>query len=183
MIRNKKPVIINLFGGPGTGKSTGAAYVFSILKMAGINAELITEFAKDKTWEKNMKALSCQPYVFGKQVYRIDRCAEDVDVIVTDSPIILSVVYNQDKFIEPMFTETVLAKFQEFNNINIFLQRTKPYNPKGRNQTEDEAKMIDVQVKQILNDLEIEYHEATGDKEGYDSIAQLIFNYLKENQE
>ena len=41
-------ILANLFGAPGAGKSTGAAYVFSKLKMAGINAELVTEFAKDK---------------------------------------------------------------------------------------------------------------------------------------
>ena len=45
----KSPLIINLFGAPGVGKSTGAAYIFSKLKMAGMNAELVTEFAKDKT--------------------------------------------------------------------------------------------------------------------------------------
>ena len=42
-------VVINLFGGPGCGKSTGAAYVFSKLKMLGVNAELTSEYAKDKT--------------------------------------------------------------------------------------------------------------------------------------
>ena len=41
-------IVVNLFGVPSAGKSTGAAYIFSKLKMAGINAELITEFAKDK---------------------------------------------------------------------------------------------------------------------------------------
>lgn len=46
-------LVVNLFGVPGAGKSTGAAYIFSQLKMAGINAELITEFAKDKVWEEN----------------------------------------------------------------------------------------------------------------------------------
>ena len=40
-------LVINLFGAPGAGKSTGAAYIFSLLKMYGINAELITEYAKD----------------------------------------------------------------------------------------------------------------------------------------
>ena len=53
-------VVINLFGGPGCGKSTAASYIFSKLKMLGINAELATEFAKDKTWEGNMKAITCQ---------------------------------------------------------------------------------------------------------------------------
>jgi len=46
-------LVVNLFGAPGAGKSTGAAYIFSQLKMAGINAELVTEFAKDKVWEES----------------------------------------------------------------------------------------------------------------------------------
>lgn len=46
-------IVVNLFGAPGAGKSTGAARIFSNLKMAGINAELVTEFAKDKVWEEN----------------------------------------------------------------------------------------------------------------------------------
>ena len=29
----KNTMIVNLYGGPGTGKSTGAAYIFSKLKM------------------------------------------------------------------------------------------------------------------------------------------------------
>ena len=46
-------LVVNLFGTPGAGKSTGAAYIFSNLKMRGINAELVTEFAKDMVWEDN----------------------------------------------------------------------------------------------------------------------------------
>lgn len=41
-------IVVNLFGVPGAGKSTGAAYIFYRLKINGINAELVTEFAKDK---------------------------------------------------------------------------------------------------------------------------------------
>lgn len=59
----KKPLVVNLFGGPGVGKSTGAAKVFSELKLLGVNCELVGEFAKDKTWEHNSTALSCQEYV------------------------------------------------------------------------------------------------------------------------
>ena len=45
---------------------------------------------------------------------------DQVDVIVTDSPIFLSTIYNGDVNIEPEFTQTVMKKFNEFNNINIF---------------------------------------------------------------
>lgn len=40
-------LLVNLYGSPGAGKSTGAAYIFAKLKMLGINAELITEYAKN----------------------------------------------------------------------------------------------------------------------------------------
>ena len=36
---DKGCIVVNFFGVPSAGKSTGAAYVFSRLKMAGINAE------------------------------------------------------------------------------------------------------------------------------------------------
>ena len=88
-------IIVNLFGVPGAGKSTGAAYIFSQLKMKGINAELITEFAKDKVWENNEKVFKNQLYLFGKQSFRISRVQDEVDVIVTDSPLLLSILYNQ----------------------------------------------------------------------------------------
>ena len=58
-------LVVNLFGVPGAGKSTGAAYIFSCIKMAGINAELITEYAKDKVWERNDEAFRNQAYIFG----------------------------------------------------------------------------------------------------------------------
>ena len=64
-------IIVNLFGAPGAGKSTLAAYIFSKLKMRDINVELITEFAKDKTWEKNFSALKNQAYMFGKLGFAI----------------------------------------------------------------------------------------------------------------
>ena len=94
-----KTIVVNLFGGPGSGKSTGAAYIFSQLKMAGINCELITEYAKDKTWEKNMTALDCQEYILGKQSYRMKRCADKVDVIVTDSPLPIGLFFNNGLFL------------------------------------------------------------------------------------
>ena len=53
----KKSIVVNLFAGPGAGKSTGATYIFSKLKMLGIDAEYVSEFAKDKVWEENERVL------------------------------------------------------------------------------------------------------------------------------
>ena len=37
-----KLIVVNLYAGPGAGKSTLSAYTFAKLKMAGVNCELIT---------------------------------------------------------------------------------------------------------------------------------------------
>lgn len=175
-------LVINLFGAPGAGKSTGAAYIFSYLKMKGVNAELITEFAKDKTWEDNKMALSNQAYVFGKQSYRMSRCADKVDVLITDSPLFLSALYNQDEVLGEDFNKVVLNVFNSYENINIFVNRNKPYNPIGRNQTEEESDNLSVSLKEILNKYNINYTEHFGDEENYQKIAAMIFALLQKEE-
>ena len=44
--------IINLYGGPGAGKSTSASDLFVILKERGVNAELAREYVKRWAWER-----------------------------------------------------------------------------------------------------------------------------------
>lgn len=176
----KKPIIVNMFGGPGAGKSTGAAYVFSQLKMNGVNCELVTEYAKDKTWEHNMEALSNQAYVFGKQFYRISRCENQVDVIITDSPIMLSTIYNNDPRLGEIFNKMVLDVFKSYDNLNYLLLRTKPYNPVGRNQTEVESDNIGQEIEKMLEDNSINFTYATGDIDGYMAIAKDVLDKVIE---
>ena len=175
-IENKKPIVINLFGPPGSGKSTGAAEVFAALKKVGVNAELVTEFAKDKTWEHNATALGCQEYVFGKQSYRLSRCRNEVDVIVTDSPLPLGIIYNNNPALGEKFNEVVLNIFNTYRNYNYYINRVKPYNPKGRNQTEAESDALGEPIKNLLITANIEYKTVDGNDAGY----QNIINEIKE---
>jgi hypothetical protein len=167
---NKVPLVINLFGAPGAGKSTGAAYIFSELKQRGVNAELVTEFAKDKTWEGNTLALSCQEYVFGKQSYRLARCRDDVDVIITDSPLPLAIIYNTNPALGQPFNEVILSVFDTYDNVNFFIKRGKAYNPKGRNQTEAESDALAEDILHMLDYHRIDYGIVEGDMDGYDYI-------------
>jgi len=171
-------LLVNLFAGPGCGKSTTAAGVFSLLKMHDINCELVTEFAKDLTWEERYKTLENQYYVWGKQHHRLWRIKDQVDVMITDSPLILNLVYGKDK--PTCFKNTVLASFNEFNNINYFLKRLKIYNPKGRNQTEDESRVIDYDVLKTLLEYDIKYDTAPGNYSGINQITEEILEKLQE---
>jgi len=172
-----KPITINLFSGPGAGKSTTAAAVFSLLKMHDINAELITEFAKDLTWEKRLRTLDNQYYIWGKQHHRMWRLKGQVNVMVTDSPLILGLIYGGPR--PDCFNETIMRSFyDEFDNMNYFLMRMKPFNPKGRNQTEDEAKKLDDEVLLMLAENDIRYKIVPGNTEGINDIAKHILSRL-----
>ena len=167
-------IVVNLIGAPGAGKSTGAAYIFSQLKMAGINAEYISEFAKDKTWGEDFLSLQCQEYVFGKQSMRLFRVKDKVDVVITDSPLILSILYNKSEVLGQSFNQTVLNVFNSYNNIIYFVNRTKPYNPSGRNQTQEESDQIAKDIENFLNQNNIPFQSIDGCKKDYDEVVSDI---------
>ena len=172
-------IVINLFGAPGSGKSTGAAYIFSQLKMHNINCELVTEFAKDKTWENNKKVFNDQFYIFGKQHFKMSRLESEVDVVITDAPLWNSIVYNTlTGTKKEMFNEIVMYEFNKYKNLNYFIDRVKPYNPKGRSQSENEAKTLANNILEFLVDYEVSFVMRSGNKEGYDSIVSETLQYL-----
>ena len=167
-------ILVNLFGAPGSGKSTGAAYIFSQLKMRGINAELVTEFAKDKVWEGSKAVFENQAYIFGKQYFRISRCADQVDVIVTDSPLLLSIFYNNDEDLGGTFDAVVRRVAKKYNSKNYYLKRVKDYNPSGRFQTEEESDEIAIEIKHLLDREGVEYKVRRGDVIGYEQIVEDV---------
>lgn len=167
--------IINLFAGPGTGKSTTAAGIFHFMKLAGVNAELVTEFPKDLVWAERFSCLSCQPYIFGEQYYRLYRLLDKVKFIITDSPILLSIVYNKDY--PASFNKAVIDIFNSMNNWNFYLKRgSHPYNPKGRSQTLKEAEQIDEGIVRALLDNHIPVSTIEADVTAAERIFQLAID-------
>ncbi len=145
-------LVVNLFGAPGAGKSTGASYVFSQLKMMGVNAELVTEFAKDK-----------------------------VDVVITDSPILLSAFYANDLVLGDEFDKLVTKVFNSYNSINVFINRVKPYNPSGRFQNETESDELSSKLLRFVTEHGVACRHYNGDLNGYDTLINDILCLLKCN--
>jgi nicotinamide riboside kinase len=168
----KAPICISLMAGPGAGKSTLCAEVFAKLKWAGVNCEMATEYAKDKVWEGSFGVLENQLYVFGKQQHRIFRLREQVDVIVTDSPLFY------DKSRNPHLRGLVLEEFAKCYNLTYLLSRRKAYNPKGRMQTEAEAEAIDVELRAILDAEQIPYKEMVADQDAAGAIVESVLKAL-----
>jgi hypothetical protein len=167
--------VINLFGGPGAGKSTTATGLFHVMKSHGDKVELVTEFAKELVYDMRSNAINCQPYVFGEQLYRVERLINKCDYIITDSPILLSIIYNKlntkpyDKF-----EEFILSTYCRFDNINILLDRgSKDFQQYGRNQNINEAKEIDNNIQLMLDKYGITYIDFKYNKSNIDSLIEL----------
>ena len=181
----RKTVIVNLYGAPGAGKSTGSAYIFGQLKMNNISVELVREFVKDKIYEKSEGVFNDQVYILGKQHFRQTNVKGNVDVIITDCPLIVQAYYT-DKYKFPYADELrqlVLKLYSLENNINYFVNRDKPYNPDGRFQTESDSDSISDNLKEYLDNLGIEYKEINGNITDYDSVVADIIKIVRGTNE
>jgi hypothetical protein len=142
------PLIVNLFAGPGAGKSTTAAGVFAELKMRNHRVELVTEVAKDFTYAESWKELNDPLLVFALQRHRLRRVADSVEIAITDSPILLPLVYGAEG-VEGL-PRVIHEAFKAQRNFNVVLARVKPYQEYGRTQTKREAIKKDDQIRTLL---------------------------------
>lgn len=165
--------IINLFGGPGTGKSVTAANVFAELKKQGKNCEYVTEFAKELVYEESYRVMENQIWIFANQHQRMHRLAKKVDYIVTDAPLFNSVVYSGKGEEHEPFHKFVLYEFNKYNNLNVYLERETNYQQEGRYQDELGAKQIDQEVLKCFRYFEVKYV-----KIGLHNVTDTIISLL-----
>lgn len=145
---------INLYAGPGVGKSTLAAGIFYKLKTKDIKIEILTEVAKCWAYEgRQIKLSSDQLMMFCKQKRKEELYLNNgSDLIVTDSPILLSSVYARllgvtDDIEAMLISESAFEK--KFPSLNIFLVKNRvkeEYQNEGRYQTFEEAVALDYKI-------------------------------------
>lgn len=167
--------VLNLFGGPGTGKSTTAADLFALIKWENVNAELVNEYAKEATWEGRHRILQDQLYVIAKQNRKLQRISDQVDWAVSDSPLIMSIPYTREDYLPNHYRAFVKELWDSYDNVNIFLERTKPYHAVGRSQTEEEARALDGQILDVLQTYNIPFVRIAADRDA----KYKIYEHMK----
>jgi Mg-chelatase subunit ChlD len=144
---------ICLFAGPGVGKSTTAARVFYELKIKGYDIELIQEYVKTWAHQGKTPVSYDQNYLFSKQLKSEDEALRKLQLVVTDSPLLLNAAYAHHN--EFPGSENLIATAQKFDNeflpLNLFIDRTVDYVEKGRYQDLAQALQFDEYLLDFLN--------------------------------
>jgi len=172
---------INLFGGPGSGKSTTAARLFASLKADMMRIELVREYVKNWAYEDRKITGFDQLYLFAKQLRMEDILLRNgVDLIVTDSPLSLSTCFAERYGHKGMEGLREIAKDFErhYPSLNIFVLRNdKPYVKLGRYETYEQAKELDKIITDHMMD-----NQLTFVKKNFDDYSD-IYKYVKTNIE
>lgn len=174
-------VLIELCGGPGSGKSTLSAFLFYKLKKKGFRVELVGEAAREIIYTGNPHStphplIDNQVLLAGLQYERVLRLQRHgIQVAITDSPLLQGTMYCQKDSYHNALKECI-QHLKAIPTLNVFIKRTKgKYDPESRVQrTEAEAVAFDNEVRNLLGPF---WAETSWNKE--EDLAKKIIRKLK----
>lgn len=171
----KQTLVINLIGGPCSGKSTIAAELFARLKKMGVKSELVSEYIKDRIYEENMTMPSNQIAIFGMEHYNISNKIGKVDVIVHDGSFINNILYKKED--NPEFDKLIVSEYHKFNNLDFFINRGNiEFETYGRIHNYEQSLELDTKIKDLYYLADAEFIEV----ESRDAVDKIIPIVLKE---
>ena len=120
------------------------------------------KYIKKKLREQALKVVQSQIYILAKQQFQQFSLNNTVEIAVTDSPILLSPIYDptQCKFLRGL----AIKEYNKYNNLMYFIERDPEakYEQEGRYQDLEGAKKVDKKVKDFLNKNKIKYKTLVG---------------------
>lgn len=176
--------------GPGIGKSTIAASLFTKMKELGYSAELASEYAKELVYEKSYDKMKDQVYLLGKTFHKLYSLKNNVDFVISDSPLLLSMIYFKYNNMQQIIDESTFHKFtyelhKSFgdNQLNILLKRDKniKFENKARIHNENESNIIQDNIEIMLKDLNEKYYVITNTFGDTEITRNQIMRLMKVN--
>jgi len=175
------PYCLNFFAGPGSGKSSIATGVFSLLKHHDVNCEYTGEYAKTLAWDGRLTGKVNSLKIFAEQHHRQFILDGKVDVIISDSPLLLCSAYV--KPFDELFHAMVAREFKKYDNINYFILREKAFIQKGRKENEEDAKKLDNDIFSLLEREQIPFKVVDGNYNAVNDIVEEVLDRLGKRQE
>jgi len=165
-------IVINLFGGPSSGKSTAMAGLFYMMKKHGRRVEMAHEYVKLAVYDGSIHNMS-QYDILLAQHHTISTFHDSglLEYVITDAPLLMSCIYGSGSVV----CKQAKRLNSNFNNLNFFINRSGPFQKEGRIHNEEESVDIDKRIKMLLNDVNEPYIEVQAsadiDKTLYGHIA------------
>jgi nicotinamide riboside kinase len=176
-VNKKTAIVVNLIGGPGVGKTILTHELVAKIKRKFYSCDISAEYIKRKLREQALKVIQSQIYIFGKQQFQLFTMKDDVDVIITDSPILLSAIYDKSEC--PHLKALIMKEYNSYHNLMYYIERdpSVPYEKEGRYQDLKGAKEVDKKVKDFLYDNNVAYKTLIGI--GKRSRKQVVKDVIK----
>ncbi len=147
---------INLFGGPGTGKSLLALRLAPDLRCRGFKLELSLEYVKSWVFEGHKVEPLDQFYLFAKQLRQESLMLRTPGTIVlTDAPLWQCAAYSYRDGPQEI-TRSLYEAAYYFDGLypplNLLLSRVFEYDARGRWETPYQAELMDGTIFDCLGD-------------------------------
>ena len=177
MIDKYQTLVINLIGGPCSGKSTIAAELFARLKKMGIHCELVSEYIKERIYEENKTISVNQIAIFGMEHYAISNKIGKVDVIVHDGSFINNIIYKHED--NPEFDKLIISEYKKFNNLDFFIKRGNiEFEDYGRIHNLKQSKELDKLIKETYKKYGLIFIEVEA-RDAVDKIIPIVLNKIQ----
>lgn len=140
-MQNDRTLIVNVYGGPGSGQSGVCQRICEELIEAGYNAGFLAGYENDINPESCMEFVRSEREmldVIKNQMEKMDVAADKADILVVDSPLLQAAAYT-DKISDP-FRNGLKEIYGQYRNMEIYLRRDK------------EALPIDRKIQMLLHE-------------------------------
>ena len=123
--------------------------------------------------------------MFGQQFYKISRLSNLVDVVITDSPLMLSILYNKCPKLGKSFSSMVHEVARSYYSLDYLLNPINEgnYDNVGRIHSQDESMQISQRIVDMLDEHSIRYKTLSHDISGYDSVVDDVLDAMRKNNE
>ncbi|MBR3425322.1 MAG: toprim domain-containing protein, partial [Neisseriaceae bacterium] len=154
-------LLINVYGSPATGKSYTAEHLAAVLRDAGIECELVTEYATELIHQGRTDELKDQVFVTGEQLRREQAALNHANIVITDSPTALGIIYAPEH--QKAALHDIAAQSDKIPHINIFLRHDyeslATFSMNGRIHDKEQSLAIQEQLIELLKGKERIHHQ------------------------
>lgn len=153
--RRIKTLNVNLYAGPGIGKSVTAARLYAELKLRGIHTELVSEYAKELVYLGILHE-KAQTDILEEQIRRQGLLQGQARVVVTDAPAPMSLVYAHrlvdDPAVHKKLHQLLANGTRGWVNLDVLLHRDLKtgFETEGRSQNPEQSMQLQREIGHFL---------------------------------